>query len=67
MTDKRYDIVVVGGGINGVGVAQAGAAAGHSVLLLEKSALAAGTSSSSSSQTGRSASSEPGQHAERMG
>jgi len=43
-----YDIVVVGGGINGVGVAQAAAAAGHSVLLLEKQALAAGTSSKSS-------------------
>lgn len=48
MTDRFYDIVVVGGGINGVGVAQAGAAAGHSVLLLEKSTLAAGTSSASS-------------------
>lgn len=48
MTAARYDVVVVGGGINGVGVAQAAAAAGHSVLLLEKSALAAGTSSKSS-------------------
>ncbi len=45
---ERYDVVVVGGGINGVGVAQAAAAAGHSVLLLEKTALAAGTSSKSS-------------------
>lgn len=43
-----YDVVVVGGGINGVGVAQAAAAAGHPVLLLEKKALAAGTSSKSS-------------------
>ena len=40
-----YDVVVVGGGINGVGVAQAAAAAGHSVLLLEKKGLASGTSS----------------------
>ena len=43
-----YDVVIVGGGIHGVGVAQAAAAAGHSVLLLEKSALASGTSSRSS-------------------
>lgn len=43
-----YDVVVVGGGIAGVGVAQAAAAAGHSVLVLEKTALAAGTSSKSS-------------------
>jgi glycerol-3-phosphate dehydrogenase len=45
---RRYDVIVVGGGINGVGVAQAAAAAGHSVLLLEKIELAAGTSSKSS-------------------
>lgn len=48
MSDRRYDVVVVGGGINGVGIAQATAAAGHSVLLLEKRALASGTSSRSS-------------------
>ena len=45
---ESCDIVVVGGGINGVGVAQAVAAAGYSVLLIEKTALAAGTSSKSS-------------------
>jgi len=45
---RRFDVVVVGGGIHGVGVAQAAAAAGHGVLLLEKRALAAGTSSKSS-------------------
>ncbi len=45
---ERVDILVVGGGIHGVGVAQAGAAAGYSVLLLEQSALASGTSSRSS-------------------
>ncbi len=45
---QRYDIVVIGGGINGVGVAQAGAAAGHKVLLLEKATLGEGTSSRSS-------------------
>ncbi|MEZ6117590.1 MAG: FAD-dependent oxidoreductase [Pirellulaceae bacterium] len=43
-----YDIVVVGGGIHGVGVAQAAAAAGYSTLLLEQTDLAAGTSSKSS-------------------
>ena len=43
-----YEVVVLGGGIHGVGVAQAAAAAGYSTLLLEKSALAAGTSSKSS-------------------
>lgn len=47
MTD-HYDVIVVGGGIHGVGVAQGAAAAGHSVLLLEKTQLAAGTSSKSS-------------------
>lgn len=45
---RRFDVVVVGGGIHGVGVAQAAAAAGHSLLLMEKRALAAGTSSKSS-------------------
>jgi glycerol-3-phosphate dehydrogenase len=42
------DVAVVGAGIHGAGVAQAAAAAGHSVLLLERSAIAAGTSSRSS-------------------
>lgn len=42
------DVLVVGGGIHGVGVAQAAAAAGHEVIVLEKTALAAGTSSKSS-------------------
>lgn len=45
---ESYDVVVVGGGIAGVGVAQAAAAAGHAVLVIEKTALAAGTSSKSS-------------------
>jgi glycerol-3-phosphate dehydrogenase len=42
------DVVVVGAGIHGAGVAQAAAAAGHSVLLLEQSGIAVGTSSRSS-------------------
>lgn len=43
-----FDVVVVGAGIHGAGIAQRAAAAGHSVLLIEKSAIAAGTSSRSS-------------------
>ncbi|GAB4513726.1 MAG: FAD-dependent oxidoreductase [Sulfuricaulis sp.] len=48
MTAPAYDVVVIGGGIHGVGVAQAAAAAGYSVLLLERQALGSGTSSRSS-------------------
>ena len=47
MTDS-YDVVVIGAGIQGAGVAQAAAAAGHRVLVLERTAVAAGTSSQSS-------------------
>ncbi|MHB1587275.1 MAG: FAD-dependent oxidoreductase [Acidiferrobacteraceae bacterium] len=43
-----YDLCVIGGGIHGAGVAQAAAAAGHSVLLLESHALAYGASGRSS-------------------
>ena len=46
--DVDVDVAVVGAGIHGAGIAQAAAAAGHSVLLLERSAIAAGTSSRSS-------------------
>jgi glycerol-3-phosphate dehydrogenase len=46
--NTNVDVVVVGAGIHGAGVAQAATAAGHSVLLLERSAIAAGTSSRSS-------------------
>ncbi len=48
MTVPTYDVVIIGGGIHGVGVAQAAAAAGHSALLLERQELAHGTSSRSS-------------------
>ena len=48
MTDPSYEIIIVGGGIQGAGIAQAAAAAGYRVLLLEKQAPAAGTSSRSS-------------------
>ncbi len=42
------DVAVIGAGIHGAGMAQAAAAAGHSVWLLEQSAIAAGSSSRSS-------------------
>lgn len=41
-------MLVIGGGIHGVGVAQAAAAAGYEVVLIEQSRLADGTSSRSS-------------------
>lgn len=44
----HYDVVIIGGGINGVGVAQAVASAGYSCLLIEKTGLASATSSNSS-------------------
>lgn len=48
MTTTLYDAVVIGGGIHGAGVAQAAAAKGYSVLVLEQSQIAHGTSSRSS-------------------
>ncbi|WP_345843715.1 FAD-dependent oxidoreductase [Shewanella algae] len=45
---EQVDLAIIGGGISGVAVAQCAAAAGYSVVLLEKSTLAAGTSSQSS-------------------
>jgi len=42
------DVVVIGAGIQGAGVAQAVAAAGYRVLVLEKNEIASGTSSKSS-------------------
>jgi glycerol-3-phosphate dehydrogenase len=45
---SSFDVVVIGAGIHGAGIAQAAAAAGHSVLVLEQSAVAAGSSSRSS-------------------
>lgn len=48
MSEPDLDVLVVGGGIHGVGVAQAAAAAGYRCLLLEKDDLAHGTSGRSS-------------------
>ena len=50
MTSEAYDIVIVGGGINGAGVAQAAAAAGFKTLLLEKNDQPGLETSSSSSK-----------------
>jgi glycerol-3-phosphate dehydrogenase len=47
MSPER-DVLVVGGGVQGAGVLQAAAAAGHAALLLEARELASGTSSKSS-------------------
>lgn len=48
MGAERYDVVVIGAGIHGAGIAQAAAAGGYTVLLLEQHAPAFGTSSRSS-------------------
>lgn len=42
-----YDLIVIGGGVNGVGIARDAAGRGLSVCLLEKNDLASATSSSS--------------------
>ena len=44
----QFDVTIIGGGIAGAGVAQCAAAAGYSVLLLEKGDFASQTSCSSS-------------------
>ncbi len=46
--EKKYDLLVVGGGINGAGIARDAAGRGLSVLLAEKGDLASATSSWSS-------------------
>lgn len=48
MSAPDFDLIIVGAGIHGAGIAQAAAAAGHSVLVLEQRAIAAGSSSRSS-------------------
>ncbi len=45
---RTYDLLVIGGGINGCGIARDAAGRGLSVLLVEKADLAAATSSASS-------------------
>jgi glycerol-3-phosphate dehydrogenase len=48
MTMNTYDVVVIGGGINGCGIANDAAGRGLNVLLCEKNDLASSTSSNSS-------------------
>ena len=48
MADQIYDLVIVGGGINGCGIARDAAGRGLKVLLLEQDDLASATSSWSS-------------------
>ena len=43
--DTNYDVIVIGGGINGAGIARDAAMRGLSVLLLDKGDLSSGTSS----------------------
>ncbi len=47
MNDTLYDIAIIGGGVNGCGIARDAAGRGAKVLLLEGGDLASGTSSSS--------------------
>lgn len=46
-SDNIYDIAIIGGGINGVGIARDAAGRGYRVALIEQGDLAQGTSSSS--------------------
>jgi glycerol-3-phosphate dehydrogenase len=48
LTEDEFDVVVVGGGITGAGVALDAAARGYSVALVERADFASGTSSRSS-------------------
>ncbi|MEY4837981.1 MAG: hypothetical protein RLZZ475_1840, partial [Pseudomonadota bacterium] len=44
---QAFDLAVIGGGVNGAGIARDAAGRGASVLLLERGDLAEGTSSNS--------------------
>ncbi len=45
MTEREFDLFVVGGGINGAGIARDAAGRGASVMLVEQDDLASATSS----------------------
>jgi glycerol-3-phosphate dehydrogenase len=46
--EREFDLLVIGGGINGAGIARDAAGRGYKVLLCEQADLASGTSSASS-------------------
>src|SRR6201986_4328650 len=48
LTEHAYDVLVIGGGITGAGVALDAASRGYSVALVEQADFASGTSSRSS-------------------
>ena len=48
LSDKSYDVIVVGAGINGAGAAQYLAAGGYKVLIIDKGDFAGGATSKSS-------------------
>jgi glycerol-3-phosphate dehydrogenase len=52
LNGREFDVLVVGGGVNGAASAQHLAAAGYSVLLIEKNDFASGSSSRSSRSLG---------------
>ena len=47
MQDKTVDVFIIGGGVNGTGIARDAAGRGLSVMLVEKDDFASGTSSAS--------------------
>ena len=51
LAGQRFDVLVVGGGITGAGVALDAATRGYSVALVERGDYANGTSSRSTSAT----------------
>ena len=48
LTDTEFDVAIIGGGINGAGIAVELSLRGFSVALVEKNDFASGTSSASS-------------------
>jgi glycerol-3-phosphate dehydrogenase len=64
LAEEQFDVVVIGGGITGAGVALDAATRGYSVALVERADYAAGTSSRSSKldhEIGRAACMERGE------